>query len=124
MVGGIIEDFFILDKASFLDIYKEDFIDSGLERWKKLQEDNMVAVRFLVRETPPYKDTCMQIVAMPKSMFGESVLIKKEEDKIWWQNGKAYLTIWGVQDTPFNRIGSSGGSKEKFNQLKSKVMAM
>lgn len=119
MIGGVIEDYYPLTKEIFQSMYEKVDLADSERTWTKCEEQGLIPTRFLVREKTPPVDWCALIVAIPKKVI-ENNWLTRNEDSMWWQNKKAYITIAGVQDQPFQRIGSSGGDNVKYYALKAK----
>jgi len=71
------------------------------------------AVEFLARGTGGEKgDFCCVTAKIPERVVREI----QEGDNIWWQSDALLLTVFGVQDVQFKKIGAAGGGVREFYQ--------
>jgi hypothetical protein len=71
------------------------------------------SVLFLVQgQGSESNDTCCVRAAIPDVVRAELNIGMN----IWWQCGKVYLCVFGVEDVGFEKIGFSGGGENEFKR--------
>jgi hypothetical protein len=70
-------------------------------------------VKFLVRnEADERDDTCTVCAEIPNDALKYKMV--RTGSPIGWQEKKVFIEIEGVEDVPFNKVGTSGGDEVTF----------
>ena len=114
MIHGKIEAYTKVSRQEWLadcdDQWDIDQINARFDMW---DAERKSLVRFLVYDQPySVKQYVCVSAAIPNVVLTAELI--DHHVPIWWQSGKVYISITGVEDMAFEKVGYSGGNKETF----------